>query len=84
MVTITLAYLRETLSKYNPKSEIQGDFEAALSLFIERQPQPSKEDCINGLRDDLPVELLYSIDALKGPTTFYGIIRDYLSLNGVL
>ena len=83
MVTITLAYIRETLSKYNPRSEIQGDIKAALTLFIESEPQPPKEDCINGLREDLRVEVLYSIDALKSPTTLYRIIRDYFSLNEV-
>ena len=65
------------------RDTVQVQYKAALSLFIESEPQLSKEDCIDRLREDLSVEVLYSIDALKGPTTLYRIIRVYLSLNGV-
>lgn len=65
----TLNFIRETLSKYYPKSEVEGVIKVALSLLTDSEPKTSQEDCTNDLGKNLTIEVLYSIDALKRPTT---------------
>ena len=75
---VTLDVIRATLNGYRPSSSSQAGVKAALATIISQDPQPSDEDCINTLRDDLPPEVLYSSELLKGPTTLFRILSDYL------
>lgn len=80
---VTLEVIRATLAGYRPSSSAQADVKAALATIISQDPQPSNEECINTLRDDLPPEVLYSTELLKGPTTLFRILRDYLAVKGL-
>ena len=80
---VTLEVIRATLDGYSPSSSVQADIKAALATVVSRDPQPSNEECINTLRDDLPHEFLYSTELLKGSTTLFRILRDYLVVKGL-
>ena len=80
---VTLDVIRTTLNGYRPSSSSQADIKAALATVISQEPQPPDEECINTLRDDLPPEVLYSSELLKGPTTLFRILRDYFTVKGL-
>lgn len=80
---VTLEAIRANLEGYRPSSSAQADVKAALATIIVQDPQPPAEDCIDALRDDLPPEVLYSKELLKGPTTLFRILRDYLTVKGL-
>ena len=80
---VTLEVIRATLYGYRPSSSGQADIKAALATFISQDPQLSNEECINTLRDDLPPEVLCPTEFLKGPTTLFRILRDYLTVKGL-
>lgn len=61
----------------------QPDTKAALATVISYDPQSSNEDCVNNLRGDLPLEVLYSSELLKGPTALFRVLRDYLTGKGL-
>ena len=54
-----------------------------MELYINEDPQPPNVECITSLREDLPPEVLYSNEVIKGPTMLFRILRDYLSLKGL-
>lgn len=42
------------------------------------------EDSINGLREELSVEMLFCAKTIRGPTTLIGLLQDYLVLKGFI
>lgn len=79
---MTLTKIRADLSAFNPHSNALKDFKATLELHINKEPQPSNEECLSNLQDDFTVDMLYSSEVLSGPTTLFRILRDYLILLG--
>lgn len=61
-----------------PVGVASNNFKAVLQLFVNMEPQISKEDCIIGLQEVLPVELLFRDEIVKDPTTLFRLLRDYL------
>lgn len=55
---------------------------AALSIYVQSGPKRPDEDCISGLQEDLPVELLFQEEVLQEPTTKFPILQDNLVLKG--
>ena len=52
-------------------------------MHLSADPQPPSEVLITRLREDLPVEVLYDLEYIRGPSTLYRILRDYLVFNGL-
>ena len=52
-------------------------------MHLSADPQPSSEDLIPRLREDLPAEVLYDQENIRGPSTLNRILRDFLVLNGL-
>ena len=77
---VTLKAIKAALNGYRPSSSLQADTKATLVTVITQDPQHSNEEFINTLRDDLPPEVLYSTELLKGPTTLFHFLRDYLTV----
>ena len=79
----TLNGIRDALNAYDPRSIIQCDVKATLSIHVSADPQPDPDVCISNLREDLPPEVLYAKEMLRGPTVLYRLIRDYLVVKGL-
>lgn len=75
--------IRSTLKAFTPISRAQQEVKAVLELFIPIEAQPPDDHCIESLRQDLGAELLYSNKCIKGATTVFRILRDYLLLKGL-
>ena len=78
----TLDNLRSQIVAYEPVSFAHKEFKAAVAAIMNSDPQPSNEECIQRVREEIPVECMFSRMNLTGPTTIYRILRDYLVLNG--
>lgn len=74
--------IRNSLQDYHPVSQQLAEFKAALEFYVNRDPQLSNKECIEGLQEDLPVELLYSEDVIRAPTILFRLLRDYIVLKG--
>jgi len=64
------------LNGYVPLSEAQWGIKAALVNYVNADPQPANEECVSGLREDLPASVLFSEGALAGPHTLHRVLRD--------
>lgn len=82
MSVVTLQSIQKTLSEYNPISTSDCQFKSVLALYVNADPQPSNEECIQGLQDDLTVEMLFQEEVLRGPTTLFRLLRDYIVTKG--
>ena len=77
--------INKELKSYTPPSSVHHDIMSVITLHITRP----KSDTIFGpelvkeLSEDLPVEILYSFEVLKGTTFVFRIIRDFLRAEGV-
>lgn len=56
------------------------NMKAGLSVIINRNEQLNPEECINGLQKGPTIEFPYSEDVIRGPTTLFHVLRDYLVL----
>lgn len=74
--------IRKSLAEFVPAGVASNNFKAVLQLFVNMEPQLPNEDCINGLQEDLTVEMLYCDEIIRGPTTLFRLLRDYLVLKG--
>ena len=79
----TLNGIRDALSSYEPRSMIQCDVKATIAPHVMAEPQPDPKVCVSNLRADLPPELLYAREMLRGPNVLYRLIRDYLVVKGL-
>ena len=79
----TLNGIRDALSSYDPRSMMQCDVKATIALHVMTEPQPDPNVCVSNLRADLPPEVLYAREMLRGPTVLYRPIRDYLVVKGL-
>lgn len=80
---MSLDHTRNILNSFLPGSVKSQDLKAALVTTICAEPQPSNEEALEYLQEDLPVETLYNEELLKGPTTLFRVLRDYLVHIGV-
>jgi hypothetical protein len=60
------------------------EIKAVLAVYINAEPQIPDDECISGLREDLPPSLLYSGKAVSGVTILHRLIRIYLQLKGIV
>lgn len=51
--------------------------------MVNTDPQPPPSEVIEILRQEHPPEVLYSEDIIRGRTTIYHILKNYIVLNGV-
>lgn len=72
----------ETLSDFNPVGVASSNFKVVVYLFINTEPQLPNKDCIIGLQEDLPVEMLFFDGTLEGLSTLVWHLRDNLLMNG--
>jgi hypothetical protein len=80
----SLASIRAQFAAFEPVTTIQIEIKSAMAVFINAEPQLSDDDCIAGIREDLPPNVLYASDALQGPSTLHRLIRQYLQLKGAV
>lgn len=73
---MTLKAIKCSLEAFSPVSKQKQEVKAVLDMLLRAEPQLSDEECIDGLRQDLGVELLYSGEIISGPTTLFRLIRD--------
>lgn len=77
---LSLASLLKHISDHNPGRIPSAEFKATLFFYVLADSQFSDEKCINGLQQDLVVEILFQPDVLRGPRTIFRILRDFLTL----
>jgi len=83
MANLTLQQIQTMLSEYDPPSFPQKDIKATMALTIMKEPQWPDEVAVQALREDISAEVLYSDEMLRGPTTLFRILRDYLRHYGL-
>lgn len=76
--TPSITVSRKTLSDFVRDTDGRRDFKVASNLFTTAERQPTDEECINGFKEDLTVEMMYSNDNIIGTTTLFRNIRDKL------
>ncbi len=74
----TLSKLVQDLEALDPSLTKAKDVKSTLLSILKDDPQPSPDECITRVREELPVETLYDPDLLSGPATLFRILRDYL------
>ena len=81
METITIQ-----LKSYEPLSPVNRDIISVISLHITDRQSGNEMDTeiTEKVREDIPVETLYSVDILNGTTFVFRIIRDFLRAKGVV
>ena len=74
------------LKSYEPPSPVHRDIIYVISLHITDRQSGNEMDTemTEKVREDIPVETLYSVDILNGTTFVFRIIRDFLRAKGVL
>jgi hypothetical protein len=80
----SLASIRAKFAAFEPVTKIQIEIKSAMAVFINAEPQLGDDDCIAGIREDIPPNVLYASDALQGPSTLHRLIRQYLQLKGAV
>jgi hypothetical protein len=80
----SLASIRSQLAAYEPATNVQIGIKSALAMFVNAEPQLENDECISGIREDLPPNVLYSPDALQGPATLHRLLRHYLQLKNAV
>lgn len=50
--------------------------------LMKEEPQPSNEDCIIRIQEDLPIDNLFNYLTLDDSGDLYEVIRDYVSDKG--
>lgn len=55
----------------------------AIATATLQNTHPADVECIEALRDDLPPEVPYSRELLKGLNALLWILKDYLAFNGI-
>lgn len=74
--------VRNILSVYNTARNTASRFKAAVSFYGRMNPYLSYSDCIEGLKQDLPVEMFWGKEPIWLLTTLHQILRDCLLLKG--
>jgi hypothetical protein len=62
----------------------QTEIKAVLTVYVNAEPQIPDDECISGLREDLPPFLVYSGKAVSGATILLRLLRNYLQLKGLI
>lgn len=78
-----LRALQNQLNTFNPVSNAQKEIKAVLEVYFNAEPQRPNQACIEDLKQDLTVELLYCEENIKGPILLFRLLRDYLVLKGL-
>lgn len=50
---------------------------AVLLLYINMEPRLSNEDCIIGSEEDLPVEILFTVEIIERRNTLFWLLHEY-------
>lgn len=74
---VTLEYIHKSINACKHTSQSLCNVKPANSLYSDADPQPSKEDIIIILREELFVEILYKIEILSGPVVLFRLLCDY-------
>lgn len=77
---VNLNTVSNRLAAYIHSSEGQLDIKTAISVYVNAQPQTSNEEVITGMKEDLPIESLYEINVLQGPSTLLRTLHNYPAL----
>jgi hypothetical protein len=80
----TITSIRSQFTAYEPATMEQTEIKAVMAVYLNADPQISDEECITGLREDLPPSLLYSWKSTGGTTILHRLIRNYLQLKGAV
>lgn len=80
---MSLQAIRSTLHAYVPATLKTADLKAALSVIIDAEPQPCDQECLEILKEDIQVEILFHSEIISGPNVLFRVLRDYLVLKGV-
>ena len=80
MSELSLSKIVKTLEDLQPALAKAQDVKATLLSIMKEDPQPSPDECIVRIREELPVETLFDPDLLSGPATIFRVLRDYLKL----
>jgi hypothetical protein len=64
----SLACIRSQLTAYYPATVAKTEIKAVLTVYVNAEPQIPDDECISGLREDLPLSLLNSGKAVSGAT----------------
>ena len=77
--------ITKELKLYTPPSSVHHDIISVITLHTtrERSDNNSDTELVDKLREDVPVESLYSIEVMKGITFVFRIIHDLLRAEGV-
>lgn len=70
------------MAKFNTPHDGSRGFKAGSDIFINAEPQISNDETIQGLREDIFVELLRSNNNIGGLRTLDRLLRDYSIKNG--
>lgn len=68
---ISLPQIRSTLQAYLPATLTSVDLKPALSVIIDDEPQPSDQECLEILKEDMQVEILFHSEIISGPDVFF-------------
>lgn len=79
----TLQTIRYTLNAHEPASKEHSEIKALLVVFIFADPQHEVEDCLTAPREYLTIDRLYNLNNLRGLTTMFRILREYLVFKGL-
>ena len=73
------------LKTYKPISSVHHDIISVITLHITRARSDNilNTELVERLREELPVEVLYSFEVLMGTTFIFRIICDFLRAEGV-
>jgi hypothetical protein len=80
----SLDSIRTQFTANDPAIVEQIETKAMLAVYINAEPQIRDDECISGLREDLPPSLLYSGKAVSGATILHRLLRNYLQLKGLV
>ena len=80
---MSLERIRSVLASFKPATIKSQDLKAALETNICIDPQPTNEEALENLQEDITVDTLYNEEILSGPTTLFRVLRDYLVHIGI-
>lgn len=77
-----MANIQNMCSHHGPIGNFAPEFNAALSVYAQLVPQFLDSVCIEGLQQDLLIEMLYDNELVRGHTTLYQFHRECLVSGG--
>lgn len=81
MYSNSLESVRRSLKDYKRIIDSAKDVKNVVELFVNAEPQLPKAETVAVLKEDLSVEVMYTIEILTALATLFLILWDYLALN---